>query len=50
MREGLNQMDFVIATYALGIVATLALVVWSVVAMRRAEARREQARNQGGRK
>ncbi|WP_202388644.1 hypothetical protein [Pontixanthobacter aquaemixtae] len=44
MREGLDQMDFVIATYAIGIVATLALVIWSVMAMRRAEKRREQAR------
>lgn len=44
MREGLDQMDFVIATYAVGIIATLALVVWSVMAMRRAEKRREKAK------
>ena len=44
MRENLNQMDFVIATYAVGIIATLALVVWSVIAMKRAEKRREEAR------
>jgi hypothetical protein len=50
MRENLDQMDFVIATYALGIIATLALVVWSVMAMRQAEKRREQARSKGARK
>jgi len=44
MREALDQWTFVIATYALGIGATLALVAWSWIAMRRAERRREEAR------
>ena len=33
-----------IAAYALAIVATLALVAWSWIAMKRAEKRREEAR------
>jgi hypothetical protein len=44
MREALNQWDFVLAAYALGIVGTLATVAWSWVAMKRAEARRDRAR------
>lgn len=44
MNEGLAQWDFVIAAYAVGIVATVAMVVWAVLAMRRAERRRDQAR------
>ena len=44
MREALDQWDFVIAAYAVGVGATLALVVWSWLAMKRAEKRREEAR------
>ena len=44
MREALDPWPFVIAAYALGVGATLALVAWSWLAMRRAEKRREQAR------
>ena len=44
MREGLDPWPFVIAAYALGAGATLALVAWSWLAMRRAEKRREEAR------
>ena len=44
MREALNQWDFVIAAYAIGVGATLALVAWSWAAMKRAERRREEAR------
>ena len=44
MREALDQWDFVIAAYTVGILATLALVAWSWTAMRRAEKRREQTR------
>ena len=44
MREALDQWDFVIAAYAIGVGATLALVVWSWLAMKRAEKRREEAR------
>lgn len=44
MREVLDQWNFVIAAYALGIGGTLAMVAWSWISMRRAEARREEAR------
>lgn len=46
MRESLDPWPFVIAAYALGIGATLALVGWSWLAMRWAEKRREEARAQ----
>ena len=45
MREALDQWDFVLAAYALGIAGTLATVAWSWIAMKRAEARRDQARS-----
>jgi hypothetical protein len=45
MREALDPWPFVIAAYVLGVGATLALVAWSWLAMRRAEKRREEARN-----
>jgi len=44
MREGLDPWPFIIAAYALGIGATLALVAWSWWAMRGAERRRDEAR------
>jgi hypothetical protein len=44
MREGLAQWDFVIAAYAIGIAGTLAMVLWALLAMRRAERRRDKAR------
>ena len=44
MREGLDPWPFVIAAYALGVGATLALVAWSWWAMRAAERRRGEAR------
>ena len=44
MRETLDQWPFVIAAFAVAILATLALVAWSWFAMRRAEAKRERAR------
>jgi len=44
MREGLDQWDFVIAAYAVTVIGTLLLVVWSWLAMRAAEKRREDAR------
>jgi nitrate reductase gamma subunit len=45
MQEGLDQWTFVIAAYAVGVGGTLALVGWTLAAMRRAERRREQARD-----
>lgn len=44
MREALDQWNFVIAAYAVGVTGTLAMVAWSWLAMKRAEARRERAR------
>jgi hypothetical protein len=44
MREGLDHWTFVIAAYALGIAATLILVGWSWLAMKRAERRRDESR------
>lgn len=44
MREALDQWDFVIAAYAIGVLGTLGLVGWSYLAMRRAEARRDKVR------
>ncbi|MDP4605008.1 MAG: heme exporter protein CcmD [Erythrobacter sp.] len=41
MREQLNQWDFVIGAYAVGLVALAVLTVWAWRAMRRAEARRD---------
>ena len=44
MRENLNQLAYVYAAYALGIGGTVALVLQSLAAMRRAEARRDRSR------
>ena len=44
MREALDQWDFVMAAYALGITSTLGTVIWSWIEMKRAEARRDKAR------
>ena len=44
MREMMDQWHFVAAAYAIGIGGTLAMVAWSWIAMRRAEARRERTR------
>ena len=44
MREALDQWNFVIAAYAVGVVGTLAMIAWSWFAMIRAERRREKAR------
>ena len=44
MREALDHWDFVIAAYAIGVGALVLLIVWSWQAMRKAEARRDEAR------
>lgn len=44
MREALDQWDFVIAAYAVGLGGTLAMLAWSWLAMRRAERWREDTR------
>jgi heme exporter protein D len=46
MYEGLNHWTFVIAAYAIGVAGTAVLVLSSVMAMRRAETRRDRARDQ----
>lgn len=50
MREALDQWDYVLAAYALGIGGTLATVVWSWLAMVRAERLRERARGRENRR
>ncbi len=50
MREALDPWTFVIAAYALGVGGTLATLLWSWWAMRRAEARRDRARAGSGRR
>ena len=44
MRESLDQWHFVIAAYAVGVLATLTLVAWAWWDMKRAERRRDEAR------
>ncbi|MGV3511496.1 MAG: hypothetical protein ACO1OX_05785 [Novosphingobium sp.] len=44
MREGLEQWDYVIAALSIGIVGTLVLVGWTLLAMVRAERRRDKVR------
>ncbi len=44
--EALDQWQFVVAAYVVGVAGTLALVGWSWIAMRRAERRRDKARDQ----
>ena len=45
MNETFDQWQFVLAAYVLGGGVTLARVAWSWLAMRRAEARRDKARD-----
>lgn len=44
MYEALDQWDFVIAAYAVGIAGTLGMVAWSWMDMRRAEAKRDKVK------
>jgi hypothetical protein len=44
MREALDQWNFVLAAYAVGIVGTLGMVAWAWLSMRRAEKRRDESR------
>lgn len=46
MSENLGQWPFVIAAYVVGVGGTLAMAAWSWFAMRRAEARRDRARDE----
>ncbi len=44
MREAMDPWTFVVAAYAIGVGATLAMVGWALLAMTRAERRRDAAR------
>lgn len=44
IRESLDQWDFVILAYCVGVLGTLATVAWSWLAMRRAEKRRDEVK------
>ncbi|MEW9856907.1 hypothetical protein [Novosphingobium sp. M1R2S20] len=44
MREALDQWNFVIAAYAVGVLGTLVMIAWSWISMRRAEKRRDESR------
>ncbi len=44
MREQLNQWDFVMLAYGVGIAALAGLILWAWQAMRRAELRRDATR------
>jgi heme exporter protein D len=46
MAENLNHWTFVYASYAISVVGTALLTMSSLIAMRRAEARRDRAREQ----
>ena len=45
MREQLDQWQFVIAALSIGVVGTMLLVGWTLMAMVRAERRRDQVRD-----
>lgn len=47
MREALDQWDFVVAAYAVGLLGMAALVAWAWWDMRRAETRRDEIRRGG---
>lgn len=44
MYEALDQWNFVIAAYVVGVSATLAMVAWAWWDMRRAEAKRDRVK------
>lgn len=44
MREALDPWMFIAVSYAIGVGGTAAMIVWSWLSMRRAEARRERSR------
>ena len=48
MSEGLQQWHFVAAAYGIGVTGTAAMIGWALAAMRRAEKRRDKARNKSG--
>ncbi|WP_395327058.1 hypothetical protein WBP06_09885 [Novosphingobium sp. BL-8H] len=44
MREAMDPWTFVVAAYVVGVGAALAMVAWSLLTMKRAETRRDEAR------
>jgi hypothetical protein len=44
MHERLDQWEYVLAALAVGVVGTLAMVAWALIAMARAERRRDAVR------
>ncbi|WP_169800943.1 hypothetical protein [Novosphingobium naphthalenivorans] len=44
MREAMDPWTFVVASYAIGVGATAAMIAWSLLSMKRAEKRRDEAR------
>lgn len=44
MSEGLQQWDFVLAAYVIGVTGTAIMIGWALAAMRAAERRRDKAR------
>ncbi len=42
--EALDQWNFVIAAYCVGVGGTLTMIAWSWIAMKRAEARRDKVK------
>ena len=44
MREALDQWDFDVAAYAVGVIGTLGMVAWAWFDMQRAEKRRDESR------
>ena len=44
MREALDQWQFVLAAYAIGVGGTAVMIAWSWLGMRAAERRRERSR------
>ncbi len=47
VREALNQWNFVIAAYVVGVGGTVAMIAWSWVAMKRTEAKRDAVKQRG---
>ena len=44
MHERLDQWEYVVAALAVGVIGTLAMIAWSLIAMVRAERRRDAVR------
>ncbi|MCJ2177004.1 hypothetical protein [Novosphingobium album (ex Hu et al. 2023)] len=44
MREAIDPWTFVVASYAIGVGATAMMIAWSLLSMKRAEKRRDEAR------